>query len=187
MPLDQSRLYMLNSINFYIYLFIGILMTKTLEAETEKLIVLKELTSTTGSFSDRTGRRFEKIREKIGVKLKNKPRTRLPKNSKLVLKLGWSDEAISWARKISLAIEEFKQEYPEYGKELQKFIDKHRSVRRAYLEFGGEVLADVYIEIIQEILNEDQKNAAKIYEAISHMGYAFGKSKDSVQTSILSE
>ena len=162
-------------------------MTKTLEAETEKLIVLKELTSTTGSFSDRTGRRFEKIREEIGTKLKNKPKTRLPKNSKLVLKLGWDDEAISWARKINLAIEEFKQKYPESGKELQELIDKHRSVRRAYLEFGGEILAGVYIEIIRDLLNENRKNAAKIYEAISYMGYALGKSKDSVQTSLLSE
>mgnify|MGYP001361031925 CR=1 FL=1 len=162
-------------------------MAKILEADIEKLIVLKELTSTTGSFSDRSRRRFEKIREEIGTKLKNKPKTRLTKNSNLVLRLGWGDEAISWARKINLAIEEFKQKYPEQGKELQELIDKHRSVRRAYLEFGGEVLADVYIEIIQDILNENRRNAAKIYEAISYAGYALGKARGKVETSLLSE
>ncbi len=162
-------------------------MAKILKEETEKLIVLKDITSTTGSFSDRTGRRFEKIREELGTKLKKDPKIRLPKNSKLVLKLGWSDEAVSWARKINLAIEEFNQKYPKYGKELQKLIAQHRSIRRAYLEFGGEISEEVYIGIIQDVLNENRKNAAKVYEAISYIGYSLGKEKGSVQTSLLSE
>jgi len=45
---------------------------------------------------------------------------------------------VNKARKISLAIEEFKQENLDYWKILNEKIEKHREVRRAYLEFGLE-------------------------------------------------
>lgn len=157
----------------------------TLEDYTRRLIALRLLASVSGSFGDRVNRRFEQTREELGKRLKNK--AVLPANSELLIKLGWSDEAVKGARKISLAIEEFKQNYSEEGKRLQELIDKHRSVRRAYLEFGGIVEEEVYIEIIREVMGElDYGQAKSIYEATNLMARVLGK-EEGVQKSLLSE
>ncbi len=157
----------------------------TLEDNTRRLIALKLLASVSGSFGDRVNRRFEQTREELGKRLKDK--AALPENSGLLLKLGWSDEAVKGARKINLAIEEFKQNYSKEGKKLQELIDKHRSVRRAYLQFGGIVEEDVYIEIIREVMGKlDYDRAKSIYEATNLMARVLGK-EEGVQVSLLSE
>jgi len=159
------------------------------EEETRKLIALKFLTSSTSSFGDRAQRRFEKTRDEIGGRLKKKLKG-LPKDSDLVLKLSWDDKEIAAARKINLAIEEFKQKYPDYGEKLQELIDVHRSGRRAYLEFGGEVSNEVYIGVVQEIMgreNVDYESARKIYGSIEYIGEILGKKEKTLQKSMLSE
>lgn len=155
-----------------------------LEDDTRKLIALRLLASTSGSFGDRANRRFEQTRDEIGLRLKKG--TALPENSELLLKLSWGDEAIKGARKIGLAIEEFKQENQEGGKRLQELIDKHRSVRRAYLKFGGVVEKEVYIEIIRDVMGGiTYDTAMSIYETMNSIAGILGK--ESVQESLLSE
>lgn len=164
-------------------------MVFNLEEQTRRLIALKLLTSSAGSFSDRAKRRFEKTRGEIGEQLKQKPRE-LPKDSGLAIKLGWDDEAVAGARKISLAIEEFKQKYPDYGEKLQGLIDIHRSTRRTYLEFGGTVSDDVYIGIVQGILGEEKVSyatATEIYKVIIVIGEILSKDDKTLQKSLLSE
>ncbi len=155
--------------------------------EARRLIALKLLTSSTGSFSDRAKRTFETTRERIGDHLKETHKEL--KDSDLAVRLGWSDEAVTGARKISLAIEEFKQKYPESGKKLQELIDIHRSQRRAYLEFGGYVPDKVYIGIVREILGKDDvsyNQANEIFATIFNIGKIFEKDIGS-QKSLLSE
>ena len=155
--------------------------------EAKRLVALKLLTSSTGSFSDRAKRIFETTREEIGDHLKKTHREL--KDSNLVVRLGWSDEAVTGARKISLAIDEFKQKYPEYGEKLQELIDIHRSQRRAYLEFGGYVSDKVYIGIVREILGKDDvsyNQANEIYLTIFNIGKIFKKDVES-KISLLSE
>ena len=157
--------------------------------EAKRLVALKLLTSSTGSFSDRAKRIFETTREEIGDHLKKTHRElKDSKDSDLVVRLGWSDEAVTGARKISLAIDEFKQKYPESGEKLQEIIDIHRSQRRAYLEFGGHVPDEVYIGIVREILgdNVDYRQANEIYLTIFHIGKILKKDGEP-QRSLLSE
>jgi hypothetical protein len=156
-----------------------------LEDNTRRMIALWLMKSTTGSFSGRADRRFEKVREEIGAMLKGKEVT-LPDDSGLIIKLGWRDEAIHGARKTNLALREFKEVNPEAYKQLDGIIQKHRSARRAYLEFGGEVSEEVYIEIIREIMGGiDYDTAMLHYQSMNEMGNTFGKK--GFQTSLLSE
>ena len=160
-------------------------MTK-LEEEIEKLIALKFLTSSTGSFSDRAKRRFEGIRETIAKKLKEKPREP-PMGSGLEVRLGWSDEITSWARNISLSLREFEQVNPEAYRQLEEIREKHKLGRRDYLEFSGEVSGDVYIKIIQEIMGDiSYEEATQIYKITSYIGDILGKD-EVLYRSLLSE
>ena len=157
-----------------------------LEEQAQVLIAYRSLSSATGKVKERAQRRFEKSRDKIGEILKEGKRT-LPKESKLTLELGWDDESIKGARKKNLAIREFKQKHPKYGKILQKLINKHRQVRRAYIEFGGEIPEEVYIGIIQEIMDIDYKKAEKIYASILEIEGILTPDGLGIQKSLLSE
>jgi len=142
-------------------------MTTQLEESVQKLIAYKLITSITGTVSDRAKRKYEKIGEEVGNKFKEKQR--LPENSYLIAELKWSDEAVNWARKMSLGIEEFKQAYPESGKLLDKSIEKHREVRRAYLEFGikeGDLPESIYLEVIKELDKDISDTEAKQFYSI---------------------
>jgi len=154
-------------------------MATKLEENVERLIAYKLVTSVTGTISDRAKRKYEKIGEEIGEKFKDKQK--LPENSYLIAQLRWSDEAINKARKISLALEEFRQEYPDYGKILDEKIEKHREVRRAYLQFGlkeGDLPENIYLEVIKEVVSgvSDEK-AKEFYRVIKEISQALKKDK----------
>ena len=101
--------------------------------------------------------------------------------------MGWSDESVAWARKINLGIEEFKQDHPKEGIMLQEYIDRHKNERRAFLEFGGEVEEEIYIEIIQNMFKElDYDGARSVYNFCCYLENVLGKNKD-IYRSILSE
>ena len=159
---------------------------RSLEKSAEELIAYKFLTSTTGSFSDRAKLQYEKIAEIIGETLKTIDGCEY-KDLGFSLSLRWDDKAISTARKIKLGIEEFKQKYPKKGKELQNMIDKHREIRRAYLEFEGDSSEKVYINLIQKLVKCDEAQASKILEASNELGVALEKDKKGLQTFLLSE
>lgn len=160
-------------------------MVTKLEEKARRLVALWLMKSTTSSFGDRAGRRFDKTREEIGGRLKEGDK--LPEDSELVLRLGWRDEAATGARKTNLALKEFGQVNPEALEQLQGIIKKHRQVRRAYVEFGGEVSEEVYIKIIREIMNVDYDRAQSLLESMDDMATVFGKDKYALQTSLLSE
>lgn len=147
-----------------------------LEESVEQLIAYKLLTSTTGSISDRAKRKYEGIGTKIAERLKTGDK--LPEDSSLTIRLGWSDEVIVWARKISLALEEFKQVNPEAYNQLEEIREKHKNVRRTYLEFGGEIPDEVYIKVIQEtIKGMNYEEAEMFYERIKDVTKKLDKTK----------
>ena len=141
-------------------------MISKLEEATDFLIAYKLITSTTGSLSDRTRRRMEDFGvEAYELLKKRKKRVVDFKGRRVSLK--WNDDQASRARNISLAIEEFRQAHPKLGKELDRTIEKHRNVRRAYLEFEGEVPEEVYIGIVREVMEGvTLKEARQIYRSI---------------------
>jgi len=156
---------------------------RKIEKNIEKLIVYKNIASVTGSISDRAKRRYDKVGEETCKRLKS--RQIVSEDSGLVARLGWSDDAVSWARNISLALEEFKQKYPKYGERLQEIIGKHREVRRNYLEFGlkeGDLVEEIYIESIKEIIEGiSDERAKKFYEIIIKLKEELGKKKKKKQ------
>ncbi len=137
-----------------------------LEEVVESLIAHKLITSTTGSVSDRAKRRMEKAgREAYEILKKRKSKTVDIKEMKVGLR--WSDDQAAWARNLNLALEEFRQEYPKIGEKLDKIIAKHRSSRRAYIDFGGEIPEEIYINIICELVKGTTSREAKqVYNSI---------------------
>ena len=143
-------------------------MTRTrLEEAVEKMIILKEITSPSGSLSDRAKREYEKVGKEVCERLK--AWQALPEGCELNASLAWSDRASAWARKISLGIQEFKQECPEYWQKLNEIIEKHKNVRRLQIKFGVKdehFPEEIYIKIIQECAGIDYERARKLYEAL---------------------
>jgi len=142
---------------------------REIERNVEKLIAYKLITSITGTISDRTKRKYDKLGKETSERFKAKQV--IPETSNLVGKLGWDDKAVSGARKILLGIEEFNNKYPKYGKILAETIQKHRGVRRAYLEFGlkkgKELDEEIYIEAIKETIEGvSDENALKFYNIL---------------------
>lgn len=164
-------------------------MATKLEESVQKLIVYKLVTSVTGTISDRAKRKYEKVGEEIGDKFKNKQK--LPEDSYLAAELKWSDEAVNWARKQSLGIEEFKQEYPKYGKILDDKIKKHREVRRAYLEFGikeGDLPEEVYLEVIKDLVKGiNDEEAKEFYNLLKELNKSLKKDEKGLQRLLLPE
>ena len=123
-----------------------------LQTAVERMVVLKEITSPTGSLSDRAKRDLEKVCKEVRERIKN--RQSLSKNSGLTANLTWDDKNYSWARNLSLALDELKEKYPRAWKKADDLIKKHRSVRRAQVEFGvleDYLSRDLYLEVIEEI------------------------------------
>ena len=160
-----------------------------LEGLTEKLISLKLITSTTGTLSDRAKRKYEKTGEEAYKILKTKKR--LPEDSSFLINLTWDDQAVNWARNLTLAIEEFKQKYPEYGEKLSEIISKHRRTRRAYLEFGlvkEDLSEEEYIEVIKGLVKGlDDEKAWNVYNSVRILEGAFNKRKRKIQRLLLPE
>ena len=160
-----------------------------LEEIAEGLVSFKLLTSITGTVSDRAKRIYEKTGKAAYEILKTKKK--LPKESNLLLNLTWTNKSDSWARNLSLAIEEFKQKYPEHGLKLTEIIGKHRKTRRAYLEFGvisGELPPERYIKAIQEITKGlDEKEVRNIYDSVRILEKAVKKKKEKIHTLLLPE
>lgn len=151
----------------------------------EKIITYKFLTSITGKISDRAKRRFEKSGQEVSERLKAKETL---KDSDLVLKLGWGDEAVSWSRKITLALEEFKQANPEAYEQFEEIRNKHKDVRRAYIEFGGEIPDEYYIGVIKEIIPEMKKrDAVVLYNKLKIADRVLSKKKKGLQRFLLPE
>lgn len=161
-------------------------MASEFEDQTRRLIALWLLKSTTGSFEGRADRRFEKTREEIGDILKKKER-KLPESSGIAVKLKWKNEAISGARKTTLALREFNQVNPEGYNQLQEILAQHKNVRRGYLEFGGIVEEEVYIGIIQEILDVNYDRAKAYLGVMNDMALALEKDPSQLHRSLLSE
>lgn len=164
-------------------------MVTKLEEDVQKLIAYKLITSITGTISDRTKRKYEKIGVDISEDFKNKKK--LPKDSYLIAELKWSDEAMNKARKISLGIEEFRQAYPEYGKILDETIEKHKKVRRDYLEFGlkeGDLPENIYLSVIKELDKEISDTEAKqFYNIIKKLSKKLKKKENGLQKLLLPE
>ena len=162
-------------------------MVSKLEEETRKLIALKLLTSVTGSFSNRAKGRFETTRDYLGGRLKRGGE--LPKNFGLDLRLRWDDVAVNRARAINLALDEFEDVNKKAYDQLEEIRRKHKDVRRAYLEFGGEVDEDVYVRIIRDIMgNEiDSEQARGIYDNTIEVGKLLGKEKTGSYKALLPE
>ena len=164
-------------------------MVTKLEEDTQKLIAYKLITSITGTISDRAKRKYEKIGIYIGGKLKGAQK--IPEDSNLRMDLKWSDEAVGWARKMSLGIREFKNEYPKYGKLLEEKIAKHKDGRRAYLEFGlkkGKIPEEIYLEVINEIIPGISETKAKeFYNFIKELNQALKKKERGLQKFLLPE
>lgn len=143
-------------------------MVSKLVENTQNFLAYRLMGGIIRKVGEKARRKYEKLGEEIGVMLKKKQK--LPENSYLKMDLKWSDEAPSWARKQSLGIEEFKQKYPEHGVELQEMIDKHRKVRRAYLEFGikegQEIPEEVYVGIIKELVPDLEEDKSREFYAI---------------------
>lgn len=157
-----------------------------LEEETLRLIGHKHLTSTTGKVSDRAKRKMDKIGRGVYDILKKRKEKKFEREG-LMVGLRWSDEAPAWARNISLALEELRQEDPESYKKVESKIKKHRTSRRAYIEFGGNVPEEIYIEIIQEIMGGiNYEEASEIYKTMVKMEEILGKN-DGLQKLLLSE
>jgi len=159
---------------------------RILEEQTERLIAYKFLTSTTGRISDRAKRKYEKRGEEVGKRLKEGDR--IPESSPLILNLRWSDRAVSYARNISLALEEFRQVNPEAYQQFQEILSKHRSVRRAYLEFGGEIPDEVYISVIREVVGEEkisEEEARAFYNSLHRIGEGLKKKREEGLSTLL--
>jgi hypothetical protein len=157
-----------------------------LEDEVLKLTVYRRISSTSGRLSDRARRRLEKTSQEIYRIIKRREEKEFSSDS-VYLKLSWSDEAPNWARNISLALEELKQEDPEAYKKIEEKIKKHRLTRRAYLEFDGKDIEELYIVIIQELLEgTNYDEAREIYMTLVKMEELLGK-KEGLQKILLPE
>lgn len=153
---------------------------REIEKDVERLIAYKLITSITGTISDRAKRKYEGLGDETSEKFKTKQA--IPETSDLVAKLKWDDKAVSAARKISLGTEEFTTKYPKYGKILAETIQKHREVRRAYLEFGlkegKELDEEIYVEVIKEVIEgiSDEK-AKRFYGVLREISEELDKKK----------
>jgi cell fate (sporulation/competence/biofilm development) regulator YlbF (YheA/YmcA/DUF963 family) len=151
----------------------------------QEIIAYKFLTSITGKISDRAKRRFEKSGQEASERLKAKETL---KDSDLILSLRWSDEAINWARKINLALEEFKQTNPKAYEQFEEIRDKHKDVRRAYLEFGGEIPDEHYVRVIQEIIPEmSKRDSVVFYNKLKIADRVLSKEEKGLQSFLLPE
>jgi len=155
-----------------------------IERDVEKLIAYKLITSLTGTISDRAKRKYDNLGKEASERFKRKQV--IPETSNLVGRLNWDDKAVSGARKVSLGIEEFNNKYPKYGKILAEIIQKHREVRRAYLEFGlkkgKELDEEIYIEVIKEtIAGISDENALKFYNILVDINKDLSKTKKKTQ------
>jgi hypothetical protein len=161
-----------------------------LESYARALITYKFITSSPGTFSDRAKRRYDKTGLNASLMLKEKEE--IPKDSQFILSLKYSDEATNWARKLSLALEEFKQVNPKAYKQFQGIRRKHRDVRRYYLEFGlkkGKQLPEEdYIEAIKNIVKGlGEREAKNVCDSVKILDTALKKKKKSVETLLLPE
>jgi len=137
-----------------------------LEEVVGSLIAHKLITSTTGSVSDRAKRRMDSAAEEIyDILKKRKKKVATVKEMRVSLK--WGDESIHWVRALSLALAEFEQTNPKAYEQFEKIKEKHKTSRRAYLEFEGDLPEDAYIQIIRNIVkNITYRQAEQIYGAI---------------------
>jgi len=159
-----------------------------LENLTRYLIAEKFITSITGSISDRAKRKIEKTGDDIYDRLKRNEQ--LSKDSKLIIGLGWSDEAENWARGVALALKEFKQENSEAYNQFEEIRKKHLKVRRAYLRFGGEIVNTDYVEVIREIIGEDkfsEEQALRFYETLVSIEKTFKRKNEKESRYLLPE
>jgi len=135
-----------------------------LEEIAKDFIALKELRSPVNIISERCRRKYEEIGKEIGDIMKKGKS--LPEYSKIYITLKWDDKASNSARQISLALKEFEQVNPSAYKQLIEIKEKHKIVRRAYLEFGGEVESEVYVNLIKELIDTDDEKALEVYNDI---------------------
>lgn len=148
-----------------------------LEEVVRSLIAHKLITSTTGSVSDRAKRRMENAGEEA-YKILKKGKEKITTVKRMNVGLRWSDDQVSWARNINLALEEFRQKHPKWGAELDETLAKHREVRRAYVGFEGEMPEEVYIEAICGVMKgTTSREARQIYRSILVMEKRLNKKK----------
>ncbi|MBU2104390.1 MAG: hypothetical protein KKF67_01265 [Nanoarchaeota archaeon] len=160
-----------------------------LENFARDLIILKSITSTTGTVSDRAKRKYEKVGVDSSELLKEK--RCLPEDSQFSLDLKWSDQAPSWARKLTLALEEFKQVNLEAYQQFEEIRKKHKKVRRAYLEFGlikGDLPEEDYLDAIKGLIKGLNDNEVRnVYDSIRILDESLKKKKKFTETLLLPE
>jgi len=160
-----------------------------LEEPAEKFTFYKFFGGVINSLGDRIKRRYENIGKFLGDELKKG--NKLPENSNLTANLFWSDRAPSYARKITLAFEEFKQVNPDAYKQLEEIINKHRKIRRAMLNCSVKKYnpqEEDYVGIISDLIDGiDSSEARNLYREIENVGKKLGKSATDIQTFLLPE
>jgi len=158
----------------------------TLKEYAGGLIAYKFITSITGRISDRAKRVYERLGKEASERLKEKEK--LPEKSDLILRLKWSDEAVAWQRKITLALEEFKQVNPEAYEQFEKIREKHKAVRRAYLEFGGEIQDEIYVGAIKGVIKGiTDRDAIAFFNRLKVTNKVLGKDEEGLQKLLLPE
>lgn len=147
-----------------------------LEINAKRLVAYNLIYSTCSSVYNRAQRRQEKEALEAANRLK---RQEMPESSSLILRRGWSSEAIQSARATSLALKEFEQKYPEYYAKFREIKDKHKKERRGYIEFGGNISEETFIQILREILGEglSELGAKKSYDGILEMNKVLEKAQ----------
>lgn len=165
---------MINNNNHYIVSVYEKVMVK-LEEAARSLIAHKLITSITGSLSDRAKRRMENAAEEIYTILKKREK-KVATIGEMKIGLKWGDEISNWARATSLALSEFEQTNPEAYEEFKEIKEKHKTSRRAYLEFEGNLPGEYYIQIIRDVVgNINYHQAAQTYRAILILGKGLKK------------
>lgn len=164
-------------------------MPKTiLEEAVEQMVILKRITSPTGSISDRAKSRLENCSKEVYERLKEKQY--FSEDSKVYANLDWRDGK-GRARSMALGIQEFTKLYPEYGKKLQEIIEeKHRGIRRTYIEFGlnseNDLPQELYIRFIMSLGEEFTRDRSeKLYYTISEFCDVIGRVKEKGKYDIL--
>lgn len=85
-------------------------------------------------------------------------------------------------------MEEFEQVNPKAYKQFEKIRDKHKDVRRAYIEFGGKIPDGYYVGVIQEVIPEmSKRDATVLYNKLKIADRVLSKEERGFQRFLLPE
>lgn len=162
---------------------------KNLDDAVESLIAHKELKSTLGSMDDRVARRYDKVGKGAYTALIELRKRQEDFQGELThAALRWEEEKLAAARALRLAIEEFKEKYPEHGGILESMIQRQRTERRPHIAFGlnegCELPVEAYFMVLESIgIRRDV--AEKLYYPLMEAGNLLRKGGEERNYSLL--